>query len=204
MNKSLIVTFACLVVFVSSCTKSNNETGRDSLAVADNQTIESVNVTTLGLVTTEADKQMIGQDVVYKNGKDTYTLSFRRSLPKTGEENIMLMVYYDKIPVATPVSSLDLTFSDGSNFSIDADAFFPLKSGQFDNQAGKDSGKKIQGLSVIINSLDRIKLKNSDIASIKTIFQSGDQVTATVNTINAQKIRDFLNQSYKDTDEHLV
>jgi len=168
------------------------------LAVADNQTIESVNVTTLGLVTTEADKQMIGQDVVYKNGKDTYTLSFRRSLPKTGEENIMLMVYYDKIPVATPVSSLDLTFSDGSNFSIDADAFFPLKSGQFDNQAGKDSGKKIQGLSVIINSLDRIKLKNSDIASIKTIFQSGDQVTATVNTINAQKIRDFLNQSYKD------
>ncbi|MDP3114373.1 MAG: hypothetical protein Q8M98_06300 [Candidatus Cloacimonadaceae bacterium] len=197
MKTILYCAILCLSIVVSSCSERSNKGDRDSLSTNADRITESVDVVSLGLVTSEDDNKMIGQDVVYKKDNDTFTLSFRRTLPKTGTENILLMVFYDKIPVETPVSSLAMTFSDGNQFVIESDFFMPLKTGQFGNKAGKDSGKKIQGFTVVIDDQSKLNLKNSDLSTLKAIFASGDQIEVPINKNNALKIKEFLNTSFK-------
>jgi len=197
MKTMLYLAVVCLSIVAISCTGRVNKGDRDSLSTNADRITESVDVVSLGLITSENDNKMIGQDVVYKKDSDTMTFSFRRSLPKTGIENILLMVYYDKIPVETPVSSLVLTFSDGNEINIESDFFMPLKTGQFGDEAGKDSGKKIQGLTVIVDDQSKLYLKNSDLSAIKAIFVSGDQIVVPISNVNAQKVKEFLNTSFK-------
>lgn len=185
-----------VIILLVSCTKGNTKETGDSLAVTPKKIVESVDVIALGVTTVEKGNKMIGQDVVYKKANDTFTLSFRRSMPKSGDENILVMAYYDKIPVETSVSSLQISFSDGKVF--ESSFFFPLTDGQFGAESGKDSGKKIQGLTVLVDSQDKINLKNSTIASVKATFESGDQITVPISGANAIKIKEFMNQSYKD------
>jgi|GEM_PF-4192029 hypothetical protein len=197
MKTMLYLTVICLSLVASSCSERMNKDDKDSLSTNTDRVNESVEVLSLGLITTENDNKMIGQDVVYKKDNDTFTLSFRRLLPKTGIEEILLMVFYDKIPVETPVSSLVLTFSDGNEFNIDSDFFFRLKTGQFGDNAGKDSGKKIQGFTIIVDVKLKLNLKNSNLSAIKAIFASGDQIEIPVTYENAQKVKEFLNTSFK-------
>ncbi|GAB1468658.1 hypothetical protein MASR2M64_13980 [Candidatus Cloacimonadota bacterium] len=197
MKSMLYLAIVCLSIVAISCTERVNKGEKDSLSTNADRITESVDVVSLGLITSENDNKMIGQDVVYKKDNDTMTISFRRSLPKTGIENILLMVFYDKIPVETPVSSLVLTFSDGNEINIESDFFMPLKTGEFGDTAGKDSGKKIQGLTVIVDDQSKLYLKNSVLSAIKAIFASGDQIVVPISNVNAQKVKEFLNTSFK-------
>lgn len=197
MKIMLYLAVICLSIVASSCSERGNKGDKDSLSTNADRVTESVEVLSLGLITSENDNKMIGQDVFYKKDNDTFTLSFRRSLPKMGIENILLMVFYDKIPVETPVSYLVLTFSDGNEFNIESDFFMPLKTGQFGDEAGRDSGKKMQGLTVIVDDQSKLNLKNSDLSAIKAIFASGDQIEVPVSKENAQKVKEFLNSSFK-------
>jgi len=198
MRKVILCLTVASILTLFACEKTQKSGSTDTLAVDNGSAIiEKTDIQTIGLITSENDNNMIGQDIIYENANDTFTLSLRRSLPKSGKENIMFMVYYDKLPVDTSVSSLVIDFKDGKNFSIDSQFFMPLKTGQFGTEAGKDSGKNIQGLTVVMEDQFKYNLKNNDISKIKAVFDSGDQVELQLSPEEASKVREFLNTSFK-------
>jgi hypothetical protein len=190
-----VMKITCLISFIFFCLtvvgcKTDIEGNEAHKSKSKN---DFVVINTIGIINREMNNYIIGQDIVSKSEGNSLIIGIRRTIPKTGNENTLFSILYDKLPLETTISSMTFNFRDDKQFSIESDFFMKLETNSFGDKAGKDSGKTNQGFCVVLDRDLIFNLKTNKLSKVEVSFETGDSEVVQIIPDNAETIANFFN-----------